>query len=99
MHYLGFDASKQYAAYSFKWAHNHIAYFVNGKMIRLVWNHQAHLPSPAFTTMRIAANIWPVNKQAEEWAGPLSPHFSFADAKYAWMTFDQGPHCRVRSHC
>jgi endo-1,3-1,4-beta-glycanase ExoK len=99
LHDLGFDATQVYAAYEFKWTRSYVAWFVNGRPVRVVWAHEVDLPSPDYTTLRIAANAWPVNKQAEEWAGPLPPNLEATEAKYSYMAFEEGEDCRPRGQC
>jgi endo-1,3-1,4-beta-glycanase ExoK len=99
LHHLGFNANDLFAAYAFKWTHSYIAWYVNGRPIRIVWSHERQLPSPSYSTMRIAANAWVVNKQAEEWAGPVAGDLTQSEAKYAWMSFTEGGDCQPRTHC
>lgn len=99
MHDLGFNAFERYAAYEFKWTYSHCAWYVNGRPIRIEWAHEKNLPSPDYSTMRIAANIWPVNKQAEEWAGPLPVSLQQTQAKFSYISFEGGENCRPRGQC
>lgn len=104
MHDLGFVAGDQFAAYSFKWTKDRVDWWVNDRHIRTVTRDDcgqdsALFPDPEFSPVRIAANIWPVNKQAEEWAGPLDPNFQETDARYAWIAHSQGNECQVKMNC
>lgn len=63
LHDLGFDAAKEFAAYSFKWTHGNIDWFVNGRRIRSAyWQSSRPVPLQSYSTVRFVANIWPVNK-------------------------------------
>lgn len=104
MHPLGFDAGDRFAAYSFKWTRDRVDWWVNDMHIREVIRDECNtggslFPDPDFSPVRIAANIWPVNKQAEEWAGPLDPNFQTTEARYAWITYSQGNDCQVQMSC
>lgn len=59
LHDLGFDASKQFAAYSFRWSHGKIEWFVNGKSIRTEhWKADKPTPLQSYSTMRVVFNKW-----------------------------------------
>jgi endo-1,3-1,4-beta-glycanase ExoK len=91
LHDLGFDAADTWAAYAFRWSHGKIEWFVNGKHIRTAtWKTSNPVPLQSYSTCRVVANIWSVNKQAEEWAGEVDPHFQIATGHYRWMRYDQG---------
>lgn len=99
MHYLKFDATKRYASYSWKWTHAYIAFYADGRPIRQVWAHKQRIPSPSYSTMRIASNTWPVVARAEEWAGKLPKGLKHAEGKYSWFAFDKGLKCKTRKRC
>lgn len=62
---------------------------MNGEPIRTeTWTSNKPIPLQSYSTCRVVANVWPVNKQAEEWAGPLDGNFKIASAKYKWMKYD-----------
>jgi endo-1,3-1,4-beta-glycanase ExoK len=91
LHDLGFDAADTWAVYTFKWTHGKVQWFVNGKHIRTAtWKANKPVPLQSYSTCRVVVNAWPVSKPAEEWAGPLDPHFDIATAKYRWMRYDEG---------
>lgn len=81
-HELGFDASLDYHVYGIKWLGHSIEWYVDGRRVRRVLATKAWIPSPACSPMRIVANIWPVERQLEEWAGPLDKKFSATCAGY-----------------
>lgn len=100
-HDLGFDASQNFAAYSFKWQPDRIDWFVNGQWIRGVEGGEGKpaIPDPGFSPVRIAGNLWPVNKQAEEWAGELDSSFQETEAQYAWVHYAEGNDCYIKTSC
>lgn len=96
---LGFDAADSLDAYGFKWTDNGIEWFVDGRKIRTAEAKKAHLSSPYYSSLRIVANVWPVTKQAEEWAGTLDHSVYQTSAEYSWMSFIGGSDSRVPSSC
>lgn len=92
-HKLDFDASSSFHMYTFKWTSSAIEWFVDGKKIRTAWGSKTRIPSPDYSPMRVVANVWPVNKQAEEWAGPLDKSVYSTSAEYKWMTYAEGGKC------
>lgn len=99
MHSLPFDAADSFHAYGIKWTNGYIQWYVDGQIVRHVSAAEAHIPSPQYSTMRILANIWPVNDQAQEWAGPLDHDVYETQAKYTSMSFSSGESCHVRAWC
>lgn len=99
MHQLPFDAADNYHAYGIKWTNEYIEWYVDGQQYRSVSATEYHIPSPRYSTMRILANIWPVNDQAQEWAGTLNHDVYETQAKYTSMSFNAGESCSVRSSC
>lgn len=98
-HDLGFDAAANFHAYGYRWTHDAIEWYADGKLIRTARASESRIPSPDYSPMRIVANTWPVNRQAEEWAGPLDTSVYQTSAKYRWMKFTKGHNCHVESHC
>jgi endo-1,3-1,4-beta-glycanase ExoK len=94
-HDLGFDAAQGYHVYGFKWTSGAIEWFADGNSIRTAAASETRIPSPDYSPMRICANIWPVNQQAEEWAGPLDTTVYSTKASYKWMRYDAGADCSV----
>lgn len=100
LHDLGFDASKTWAAYSFRWSKGKIEWYVNGKKLREEgWKPEKPVPLQSYSTARIVANIWPVNEQAEEWAGDLDHSISTVTAHYKWIRYDEGESCDIPTSC
>lgn len=101
MHELGFDTTRNFAAYSFRWRANRLDWWVNDYHLRTVHKHEGgpKIPDPAEIGMKIAANIWAVNKQAEEWAGPLDSKFYETSAQYKWIWHDPGENCNIQVSC
>jgi beta-glucanase (GH16 family) len=100
-HELGFDVTQNYAAYSFRWRKDRLDWWVNGKHIRVAFagDDLPPIPNPEAISMKVFANIWAVNKQAEEWAGPLDHEFYETAARYNWMWHDPGENCNIMTDC
>lgn len=101
MHDVGFDVTKNFAAYSMRWEHNRIDWWVNGYHLRTQHAYEGGpaMPSPYSIGMKISANVWAVNKQAEEWAGTLDPYFYETAAHYLWIHHDPGQSCQIKTEC
>lgn len=98
-HDLDFDTAAGFHKYSFKWTTSGIVWWVDGVQVRNVWGGNG-VPSPNYSPMRVVGNIWPVNEQAQEWAGPLSPSMTYSNAKYKWIVHEAGDHCGPSNkHC
>jgi endo-1,3-1,4-beta-glycanase ExoK len=95
LHKLGFDASKDFHAYTFVWSEDSIKWYADGRLVRTAKASESYIPNPKQSTMRIAANVWPVNKQAEEWAGPKPADLSYAQAEYKWIQFSETGQCQM----
>lgn len=82
MYDLGFDASKEYHNYGFRWAEDYITWFVDGQPVyRVEKPSKGDFPQ---TAGRILMNYWCGNKDGEGWMGK----FAGADGKtadYAWV--------------
>lgn len=100
-HALPFDATTTWAAYSFRWQKDRLDWWANDQHLRSQFAYEGGpaLPNPETVSMQIAANIWAVNKQAEEWAGPLDPNFYDTRAKYQWIWHEPGRECKIRTQC
>lgn len=96
---LGFDASEDFHSYAFRWTAEGATWYVDGREVRTVSSREKLFPDPSYSTLRIRANIWAVNKQAEEWAGPLDQEFEATSASYKWIKFVEGTECQVESSC
>lgn len=101
LHELGFDVSQNYAAYSMRWREDRLDWWVNGVLVRTqhAKRNGPRMPDPNAVGMKIAANIWAVNKQAEEWAGPLDTSFYETAAHYLWIHHDPGENCQIKTEC
>ena len=82
MYNLGFDASKEFHTYGFRWAQNSITWFVDGKPVyKVLATDNNPLPS---TPGRIMMNYWCGNSGAKGWMGRYSgPDGESAD--YQWV--------------
>lgn len=101
LHDVGFDVHLNYAAYSFRWRRGKIEWWVNDQLVRTqvdAWGAPT-LPNPDDMNLQILANVWSVNKQAEEWAGPLDPNFYETDARFLWIHHEPGENCNVKTRC
>lgn len=91
-HPLDFDTAAGYHTYTFKWTTSGITWWADGAQVRHVGGGNG-VPSPNYSPMRVVGNVWPVNEQAQEWAGPLNPSMTYSNAKYKWIVHDAGQHC------
>lgn len=99
-HDLGFDASKQFHAYSMRWASWGIQWYVGGRVVRTVYrNNDPNMPDPNFEPLRVTANVWTVDQVAEAWAGKINPNMQFTKAEYAWIKYEGGAQCNIKTHC
>lgn len=80
MYDLGFDASEEYHRYGFRWAEDHIVWFVDGVPVyKAEGNETTPMPS---TPGRILMNYWSGTPEAEGWMGVFSdPDGATADYK------------------
>ena len=85
MYNLGFDASKEFHRYGFRWAEGHITWFVDGNPVYRV--DKANVKQgEAFpkTAGRMLMNYWCGTKDAEGWMGKFKgPDGKTAD--YEWI--------------
>lgn len=82
MYNLGFDASKEYHTYGFRWTKDYIVWFVDGKPVYKVEASEKNvLPS---APGRMLMNYWCGTKDAEGWMGKYAgPDGESAD--YQWI--------------
>lgn len=101
MHDVGYDVHQNYGAYSIRWREDRIDWWVNGYNVRteFVTTDGPKLPLPHELGLKISANVWAVNKQAEEWAGPLDTSFYETQSRYAWIHHDPGENCDIKTNC
>ena len=82
MYNLGFDASKEFHTYGFRWAEECIVWFVDGQPVYKV---KATKNNPMPTTAgRILTNYWTGTEKAESWMGKLPEDYS-AKAQYEYI--------------
>lgn len=88
MYDLGFDASAEYHEYGFRWAEDHIVWFVDNKPVyKVTAEGDNKMPS---TAGRILMNHWCGTEEAEGWMG----EYSGSDGKtcdYAWVKTSATP--------
>ena len=67
---LGFDASKDFHVYGFKWTGDGIEWYVDGTLAYSVEDSPDN-PTPKATDslQKIMMNLWPVDESAADWAG------------------------------
>ncbi len=85
MYKLGFDASKEFHNYGFRWAEDYITWFVDGEPVYRIdkANVKAGETFPK-TAGRILMNYWCGTQEAEAWMGKFSgPDSKTAD--YQWV--------------
>ena len=77
MYDLGFDASKEFHRYGFRWTESYITWYVDGVPVYRV-DETANKPLPK-TPGRMMTNYWAGNEEAELWMG-----------KYKYNSFENG---------
>ena len=92
MYDLGFDASKEFHTYGFRWEPNAITWFVDGKPVYKVTSDEVDegknlrqvekLPS---TAGRILTNYWCGNERAEGWMGKYNGSVADNGTTYQWI--------------
>ena len=82
MYNLGFDASKEYHTYGFRWTKDYIVWFVDGQPVyKVEASEKNELPS---APGRMLMNYWCGTKDAEGWMGKYTgPDGESAD--YQWI--------------
>ena len=94
MYDLGFDASKEYHEYGFRWEEDSITWFVDDKPVYKVTTNKnvetganvkvvEKLPS---TPGRMLANYWCGNLKAEGWMGKYSGNTKDSGCEYQWIS-------------
>lgn len=81
MYNLGFDASKEYHTYGFRWTKDYIVWFVDGKPVYKVEASENN-PLPS-APGRMLMNYWCGTKDAEGWMGKYTDGNETAD--YQWI--------------
>lgn len=79
---LGFDASKDFHTYGFRWTSEYIVWFVDGKPVHKV-KASAKNPMPS-TAGRILTNYWTGTERSEAWMGKFEDDFS-GKAQYEYI--------------
>ena len=93
MYDLGFDASKEFHTYGFRWAEDSITWFVDGKPVYKVTTDKTattgenvkiveKLPS---TAGRMLANYWCGNERAWAWMGEYKGATNDNGTQYQWI--------------
>ena len=93
MYDLGFDASKEFHTYGFRWAEDSITWFVDGKPVYKVTTDKAattgenvkiveKLPS---TAGRMLSNYWCGNERAWAWMGEYKGATNDNGTQYQWI--------------
>lgn len=74
---------------------------MNDRLLRTqeVYEGGPAVPNPEEVRLRILANIWAVDKSAEEWAGPLDTSFCETSARYLWIRYEPGENCNILNNC
>ena len=78
---LGFDASKEYHEYGFRWSETEIVWYVDDKPVHRV---TGTLPS---TESRIICNTWTGDDSTNMWMGELSSDFTSGTAYFDEINF------------
>lgn len=79
---LGFDASEEFHTYGFRWAEDHITWFVDGEPVYRV-DASADNPMPS-TAGRMLMNYWCGNSKGYGWMGQYSDPGD-EGAEYQWI--------------
>lgn len=79
---LGFDASEDFHTYGFRWAEDHITWFVDGEPVYRV-DASADNPMPS-TAGRMLMNYWCGNSKGYGWMGQYSDPGD-EGAEYQWI--------------
>lgn len=79
---LGFDASEDFHTYGFRWAEDHITWFVDGEPVYRV-DASADNPMPS-TAGRMLMNYWCGNSKGYGWMGQYSDPDD-EGAEYQWI--------------
>ena len=79
---LGFDASEDFHTYGFRWAEDHITWFVDGEPVYRV-DESADNPMPS-TAGRMLMNYWCGNSKGYGWMGQYSDPDD-EGAEYQWI--------------
>lgn len=88
MYDLGFDASAEYHEYGFRWAEDHIVWFVDNKPVyKVTAEGDDKMPS---TAGRILMNHWCGTEKAEGWMGEYSGSNGIT-SDYAWVKTSAAP--------
>ncbi|MCH5163173.1 MAG: family 16 glycosylhydrolase [Clostridiales bacterium] len=85
---LGFDASKEFHTYGFRWAEDYIVWFVDGKPVYKV-SKSSKNPMPS-TPGRILTNYWTGTKASENWMKPFPNDYS-GKAEYKYIASSATP--------
>ncbi|MCF0113212.1 MAG: family 16 glycosylhydrolase [Bacilli bacterium] len=82
---LGFDASKEFHEYGFKWEEGRISWYVDGKR---VYSATRDIPECA---AQIMVNAWPGKSEGADnvvnWSGRFDGVFPVPDAEYRWIRY------------
>jgi endo-1,3-1,4-beta-glycanase ExoK len=93
---LGFDASKAFHAYAFKWTSRSIAWYVDGSLVHEVFDSAARpIPKAAESLQKIMMNVWPVDDTAAAWAGVFSYPGQPLHGLYDWVRYTAGEDCTI----
>ena len=92
MYDLGFDASKEFHTYGFRWEENAITWFVDGEPVYKVTtdnidnaeNHK-HVDKLPSTAGRILTNYWCGNEDAWGWMGEYKGETNDNGTTYQWI--------------
>lgn len=85
---LGFDASKEFHTYGFRWTKDYIVWFVDGKPVYKV-NATKTSPMPS-TPGRMLANYWTGTEKAEGWMKEFEDDFS-GKSQYKYIASSATP--------
>ena len=88
-HELGFDASKEFHTYGFRWAEDYIVWFVDGKPVYKV-TKSAKNPLPS-TPSNIIMNYWSGAGDIEGWMGKYAGPTEGEGTEYQWIKTSAAP--------
>ncbi|MCH5351330.1 MAG: family 16 glycosylhydrolase [Clostridiales bacterium] len=88
IHKLGFDASKEFHTYGFRWTSEYIVWFVDGEPVYKV-NGSSKNPMPS-TPGRILTNYWTGTNRTNTWMGKFNKDYS-GKAEYQYIDSSAAP--------
>jgi endo-1,3-1,4-beta-glycanase ExoK len=91
---LGFDASKEFRNYGFKWTSSSIGWYIDGTLIYTFTGDSINpIPQATQSLQKIMMNVWPVDATASAWAGTFVYPGQALHGVYDWVRYVAGENC------